>query len=95
MVRGKGSQLPRCGHGRARGRPHAASSTRCDKAASLWCPAGPMVSGSCRDTYGAAGCRRAEKARHGASHAGGNLGLDPCVGLGVPEFSLRFFLILK
>lgn len=60
-----------------------------------WCQPQAGTSGSCRDTYGAAGCRRAEKARHGASHAGGNLGLDPCVGLGVPEFSLRFFLILK
>lgn len=55
-----------------------------------WCQPQAGTSGSFRDTYGAAGCRRTEKARQEASHAGVNLGLDSCPGLSMPEFSLRF-----
>ncbi|KAK7800296.1 hypothetical protein U0070_013112 [Myodes glareolus] len=39
-----------------------------------WCQPQAGTSGSIRDTYGAAVCRRTEKARQEASHAGVNLG---------------------
>lgn len=62
-----------------------------------WCQPQAYIAGSWRDTYGAAGYRKPKEGRHETSHAGVNCGLDSCAGLGIPEFSLRFFsfLILK
>lgn len=62
-----------------------------------WCHPQAGIAGSWRDTYGAAGYRKPEEARHETSHGGVSLGLDPRAGLGIPEFSLLFFffLILK
>jgi hypothetical protein len=41
------------------------------------------------------GCRRVEQIRHGAvGCTGHSLGSDPCAGLGLPEFNVRFLLLL-